>query len=195
MIEQIIYIDKIIFIFINQSLSNDILDFMLPSITDWDKTIFGRLVAGVIVIGLLWKGGKNGRTVVIMLIPTIIISDQLSSSIIKPWISRPRPCHEVGGIMLIENLRLLVNCGSGFSFPSSHAVNNFAAASMLTIFYKRYWWLLGSFAFLVAFSRVYVGVHYPIDIAAGAILGILCTIFVYQIWIIFSKKIIKYETK
>jgi undecaprenyl-diphosphatase len=65
----------------------------------------------------------------------------------------------------------LVGCGPGKSFPSSHATNNFALATILTYYFRKYRYWFYSIAALVAFSRVYVGVHYPIDISAGAILG------------------------
>ncbi len=183
MIELLLYFDKTVFIFINQILSNEIFDLLMPAITDWDKTLTGRIISGVIIIGLIWKGGKDGRMIIILLIPTIIISDQLSSTIIKPFFSRPRPCHQVDGIVIVENIRLLVNCGSGFSFPSSHAVNNFAAATIFTVFYKRYWIIFFGFASLIAFSRVYVGVHYPVDVITGAIIGFLCAAIVFFIWL------------
>jgi undecaprenyl-diphosphatase len=74
----------------------------------------------------------------------------------------------------LQNVHLLVSCGSGFSFPSSHAVNNFAAALILAFFFpQNKWWFFG-FAALVAFSRVYVGVHYLFDVIGGAVIGLFC---------------------
>jgi undecaprenyl-diphosphatase len=93
------------------------------------------------------------------------IADQLSAQVIKPWIGRSRPCH------IFEDIILLVNCGSGRSFPSAHATNNFAVGTFLTGMFPRKWWLWLSIALLVAVSRVFVGVHYPLDITAGAFLG------------------------
>ena len=66
---------------------------------------------------------------------------------------------------------MLVDCGSGLSFPSSHAVNNFTGAAIISFFYRRqtpYWM---AFASLMALSRPYVGVHYPSDILGGAVIG------------------------
>lgn len=182
MAEVFISIDQFLFHLINWSLSNIVLDVVMPFLTDLNKTLFGRVLAGLLWILLVWKGGKKGRIVAFFLIPLIVLSDQSSSSLIKKIIARPRPCHTVDSIPILQNVRLLVDCGSGFSFPSSHAVNNFAAASYFSYFYRR--WTLGFFFFaaLVAFSRVYVGVHYPSDIVGGAVIGLACAAIIIGIW-------------
>ncbi|MBS4028665.1 MAG: phosphatase PAP2 family protein, partial [Ignavibacteriales bacterium] len=124
----------------------------------------------------LWKGSKQTRTALLLLIPLIIFSDQLNSSLLKNIFERPRPC------VSLENVRLLVSCGSGYSFPSSHAVNNFAIATLLSMYFRNYRILFFAFASLVAYSRVYVGVHYPSDIIAGALIGICCAYTLNWTW-------------
>lgn len=134
------------------------------------------LVYILVVISLLWKGGKKGKICVLMLFIIITLSDQISSSLIKEAVGRIRPCH------VLSDINLLVPCGGGKSFPSSHAVNNFAAALTLSHFYREYKWVFFSIAAFIAFSRVYVGVHYPLDIISGAVLGLLisfCIILLY----------------
>lgn len=174
-------IDVDLFRFINSSLSNSVFDFIMPLITDLNKQ---RLVLVLVLVILLWmiiRGRRNVRMAAFLLIITIIISDQLSSSVIKHWFERPRPCHA------LQNVHLLVSCGSGFSFPSSHAVNNFAAALILAFFIPQTkWWFLG-FAAIVSFSRVYVGVHYPSDIIGGAIIGLICAGIVIMILLSLEK--------
>ncbi len=73
----------------------------------------------------------------------------------------------------MENVRLLVGRKSGYGFPSNHAANMAALAFSLGMFFpRRLPWLAGAAA-LVAYSRVYVGVHYPLDVASGFMLGII----------------------
>ena len=102
----------------------------------------------------------------------IFVSDQISSHVIKPFVGRLRPCNE---ILIKDYVRLLANCSSGFSFPSSHATNHFALAFFLIVlFNKRYKWVfpvLFFWAFAISYSQVYVGVHYPLDILTGGFLG------------------------
>jgi undecaprenyl-diphosphatase len=185
--ESLIALDKIIFSFINQGLSNQFFDWIMPVITDWDKAILGRLLIISTVTFLLWKGDPKKRMLVPLLFLTILITDQINSSVLKNMIARPRPCHVVDGAYIIENIRLLVSCGSGFSFPSSHAANSFAAATLLSIYYQKLSWLFILLAAIVGFSRIYVGVHFPLDVICGAVVGALCSLILYYSWLLISK--------
>ncbi len=161
-------LDVRLFRFINGEIHNPVFDFVMPLITDLNKH---RIVLFFVAAAYLWmlaKGGRQLRIALLLLPFTILLSDQLSSFVIKGIFERPRPCHT------LQHVRLLVGCGSGFSFPSSHAVNNCAGALVLAYFLPRgTWWFFG-FASLVAFSRVYVGVHYPLDVFGGGIIGLCC---------------------
>ena len=174
-------LDITMFRFINGSLSNPVLDFLMPFITDLNKQ---RLVLVLVIVIILWmliRGSRRVRIAAVLLVVTIIFSDQLSSSVIKNCFDRPRPCRT------LQNVHLLVSCGSGFSFPSSHAVNNFAGALILAFFLPRAnWWFFG-FAFIVAFSRIYVGVHYPFDVIGGAVIGLFCAGCVLLLFIAMEK--------
>ena len=158
-------LDISFFYFINLTLQNSVFDTIMPFLTDLNKDRPILILVGLVLVWMLVKGGKNVRFAAIMLILTVLVSDQLSSSVVKFILERPRPCHVLSGI------HLLVDCGSGYAFPSSHAVNNFAAAVVLSYFIPRGWWAFFSFAALIAFSRVYVGVHYPSDVMGGAVIG------------------------
>jgi undecaprenyl-diphosphatase len=182
MVEILQSIDTYLFYAININFSNSVFDKFFPFITEsrnWTMLYIFYLAF------LVWKCGIKGRKLVVLLFFTILISDQLSSHVIKELVGRIRPCHELPGV------HLLADCGGGKSFPSSHAVNNFAAATVISYFYKEYKYILFVIAGLVAFSRVYVGVHYPLDILAGAIIGFGVGYFIT--WI--DKKYISKYTK
>ena len=132
MLEIIQTIDTWLFHLINGGTANKLFDKFMPFITNNQHWI---LVYVILFVWLFWKGGKAGRICAAVLIITIIISDQVSSSIIKNYVGRLRPCH------VLSDVRLLVPCGGGKSFPSSHAVNTFAAATVLTRYYRKYIWL------------------------------------------------------
>jgi undecaprenyl-diphosphatase len=110
--------------------------------------------------------------IVILIALGITISDQLAG-IFKNTVMRLRPCHDP---LLITKMRL-VTCGGQFGFYSSHASNSFFLATFLSFLLKDklkwFPWLIFSWAILVSYSRIYLGVHFPGDILAGTIAGIL----------------------
>jgi undecaprenyl-diphosphatase len=182
MIELLAGWDKALFIFLNGTLANPIGDVLWPLITDYDRMLVVRILLVGVWLGLMIRGGKRGRTAALLVVLVIVCSDQLSSFVIKPLVNRPRPCHTVEGIPVVEHVHLLVGCGGGKSFPSSHAVNNFAVATLFAFFYKRARTWLFLWAFLVAFSRVAVGVHFPSDIIGGALIGSAIAAAVLWLW-------------
>ncbi len=151
-------------------------------ISDYDKLLPVRILLLLVWLWLLIKGGRTGRTVALLLIPLLLISDKVNSEILKEIFDRPRPCHEIGGHPVVAEVRLLVHCGPGNSFPSSHAVNNFAVAFLFAAYYSRFRWAFFTWAALVALSRPSVGVHYPSDILGGAIVGMAIACMVIWIW-------------
>ena len=188
MIDFLYSVDVAIFFFINHSLSNPVFDVVMPFLTDLNKQRPAQIIALFAWLVLMIKGGKNGRTVGILLIATIIVSDQFSSSVLKHLFGRLRPCH------VLNSVRMLVDCGSGLSFPSSHAVNNFAAATIISFYYRKQKWWWFSFAALIAFTRPYVGVHYPSDIVGGAIIGSGCALALIYAWKFLENKITFHST-
>lgn len=158
-------IDRAVFLFFNRTLANPVFDFVMPYITEED---YWRIPILLVWLALVIFGGKKGRIVALLVIPILTLSDQVSSFVVKPWVQRVRPC------FVVEGARLLIDQSRSFSFPSSHAANNAAAAVLFSVKYRRYTWVFVFIAGVVAYSRVYVGVHYPSDILGGALLGVLC---------------------
>jgi len=167
MVDALYGIDRSLFFFIHQTLRNDLLNVVMPFLTNLNQMSGGKIFFLTVGILMLALGGRTGRIVVLVLLLTITISDQFSSRVVKSIVNRERPCH------VLPEVRPLVDCGSGKSFPSSHAVNMFAAAVVFSYGYRRWAWAFYSLAGVIAFSRVYVGVHYPSDVAGGALIGFL----------------------
>ena len=179
--EIFINIDKWLFGLINGQFVNSFFDKFFPYITQIKNW---QILFIVLALWLLWKGGKKGRITIIVLGITILAADQISSTFLKNLVERLRPCNDI-----TMTVRLLVDCGPGFSFPSSHAVNTFAAAFVLSRFYHENRYVFYTIAGLISYSRVYVGVHYPADIIAGALLGIIIAYLIVIIYDYVTKKI------
>lgn len=185
MLEFLQHIDEVLFFFINNDLANPFLDWLMPLITrqkNWYPLFF------LLIMMLLWKGGKKGRLVVLLLIPVILLSDQISSTLIKPLFDRVRPCK---AFETIGTVNMLIGMKTSPSFPSSHAANSFAAATLFALFYSRRRWIYYTLAAVIAFSRVYVGVHYPFDVLAGALIGFFSALLVYYFYDYLKKRSIK----
>ncbi|MEZ5065064.1 MAG: phosphatase PAP2 family protein [bacterium] len=139
---------------------NGFLDWFMPFITDFDHW---RVPVILILLVVLARGKTDTRLAILFAIVAVVLADQLSSGTLKPLFHRERPFH------VIEAARVL-NGAHGWSFPSSHAANTFAAGTFLALRFRRLAWIL-VLPVLVSYSRVYVGVHYPLDVLAGAVLG------------------------
>ncbi len=163
MLDFILKFDLWLFHLINTGMANSLFDSLMPFITEARHWFLLYLFGAFLLVRM----GKRGVFILFLLIITAVLSDQINSHILKDYFGRIRPCHT------LEDIRLLVNCGAGKSFPSSHAANSFAAITVLIRFFRPYKWLFITIAVLIAFSRVYVGVHYPLDVIAGAAAGIV----------------------
>lgn len=163
--------DTQLFLFLN-GLHADWLDPVMVVITE----MWPWIPLYLLLLFLVFKQyGKRGWWILLGVCVVILCSDQLSAHVCKPLFQRLRPCFnpELEGLVHLPNGLP----GGRFGFVSSHAANTFAVASFLTgVLWRHYrWigWVLYGWAFLSSYSRIYVGVHYPGDIVAGAALGIL----------------------
>ena len=179
LLEKIIQFDTNLFFILNVKAQNPVLDFLMPILTNLN---YWRIPWAIMVILLLIFGGKRGRIAVALLLVGITLSDQLCNSLIKPLVGRIRPCNA------LENVHLLINCTRSFSFPSSHATNMFTGMMILSFIYRKLRIAFWVIAVMVAYSRIYVGVHYPLDVLGGIILGIICAGIVIYLYILFSRR-------
>jgi len=138
----------------------------------------------VLIIFLAYrKGGwKSALGLLVMAGIAVGLSDQTASGLLKPLIERYRPCRtEVAlsfPVYTVEG-----ECGGPYGFVSSHAANFFAMATLFTLFFSRrlYTFLFYFVAALVAYSRIYLGVHYPGDVLVGGLIGSFWGWGVYQL--------------
>jgi undecaprenyl-diphosphatase len=170
-LETLIQWDRHLFVWINTGLSNPFFDLVLP----WcrERFFWAPLYLFIVsYIGMIY--GKKSWIPLLGLLLAVGLTDQVSSTLVKKNIERPRPCREVA---LEHQVIMRVECGSGFSFTSSHAANHFAVAIfVIGLFGRVRRWVrpaLLSWAALIAFSQVYVGLHYPGDVLGGAMIGSL----------------------
>ncbi|MEM9919419.1 MAG: phosphatase PAP2 family protein [Bacteroidota bacterium] len=174
---------------------NGFLDWLMPM---WRNKLFWIPLYILIAVHLFWKFQKKGFWIIALALLTIGLADTCSSKVIKPWVQRARPCQSAE---VLPKIHPLVTCGSGYSFPSSHATNHFALAMFLgltlTFGHKTCWlfWGLILWAASISFGQVYVGLHYPTDILAGALLGSLLGWLVYLIRHILERRFLPQLSK
>ena len=170
MIESMLQWDEQLFQLINGQWHVSWIDALMPY---WRSKYFWVPAYLFLLAFLLANYGRRSVYIILSLLFIIFISDGISSQLIKKSVERVRPCNTPH---MQVKLKLLVRCGSGYSFPSSHAANHFAIAIFLSLTLgRRFRWLslpLILWAASIAFGQVYVGLHYPLDILGGALLGI-----------------------
>lgn len=179
-------IDQHLFLFLN-GLRADWLDPVMVSIT----AMWVWIPLYALLLFMVFKQyGKRGWWILLAVALLILCTDQLSAHVCKPLFHRLRPCFN-------PELEGLVNLPKGlpggrYGFVSSHAANTFGIAAFLTAVLRKQWhwigWVLYFWAFLSSYSRIYVGVHYPGDILAGAVLGILIGLIFWKLLCVIIKR-------
>jgi undecaprenyl-diphosphatase len=174
----IINLNTTLFYFINLGMDSSVLDVIMPFITN-----FGSLIAWCIICALIFIfGGETGRKIAMLGLVALFISN-VAVILLKYAIAEPRP------FLTLPNVELLVPENEIYSFPSGHTASSFAAATVIGLKYRlklkdksyRLMYPLLTFATIIGFSRVYIGVHYPLDVIFGAAVGIISALFVLKI--------------
>lgn len=156
---------------IHSGWSNPALDVLFAWLSQ--TTWFSTPLLGVI-LALLWRThGRDGAMLWLLLVAATIVGDQLGG-LLKYLSAQYRPCAELPDLIRVPQTMFRVGCSKHLNgLPSNHAWNFFAAAALLGVTLRSMRWavVLGVIAALVSLSRVYLGVHYPSQVLAGALLG------------------------
>lgn len=170
LLDKLVKADQELFLLLNTEYTHPILDTIYPWFREGNTWM--PLYLFIIVLALI-NFRQKAFAFILFAVITVVLTDQISSSLVKPFFERPRPCRDP---YLMNQIRLLLNgCSGGYSFTSSHATNHFGFAIYIFLTLGN---IIGKwkYAFLVwaaaiAYGQLYVGVHYPLDIIFGAILG------------------------
>ncbi len=166
--EFLLELDYKLFYWINHQWSNPVADLLLPLLRN--KYVWIPFYVFIISY-IAFNFKKWAFKIILILLLCVGISDAISSHLIKKNVQRIRPCNN-DHIEVVER----IECGSGYSFTSSHASNHFTIAVFLGLALfndPRIKWGLYLWAGIISLSQVYVGVHFPMDILCGMLLGIL----------------------
>ena len=177
--------DKSLFLWINLDWQNGFFDSFMPWVTNFNN--FQYFFAALAAL-LLWKGKARGRIFLAAALLLIAITDRGNSDFVKHIFSRPRPYDVLTGIHVhlrqgwaITTADMVEAYKNTRSFPSTHAVNMWALATLAGLFYRKWTLLFCAFAALISLSRIYVGHHYPLDVIGGGILGAAAAVGVYYL--------------
>lgn len=163
--------DRSLFLFFNHKIANPFFDAVFPYFRD---SVFWAPLYLFILLFVTINYGKKGWWWALLFLATVAVSDLLGTYAFKETVQRLRPCNEPE---LLGNVRLVIpRCPGGYSFVSNHAANHFGLATFMICSFRpvfgRWVYFAYAWALLVAFAQLYVGVHYPLDLAAGALLGV-----------------------
>ena len=164
MLESLLGWDERIFRQLNGNWINPVLDRLLPLVTDAGNYTLPFVVIAIVI---LLVGRVRGIRFLVLAVASVVVADAIGAHIFKQSFLRARPC------IALADVRLLVGCTNLPSFPSNHAVNSCVLATLAMLYMPRFWLPATALAVLVGYSRVYVGVHYPLDVLAGGVLGVV----------------------
>lgn len=148
---------------IQHVIHNSLLDKIMPIVT-----ALGNGGTVWIVLSLILVMSRKYRHVGLLTLCALLLATLLGDGLLKHWLQRARPFEG------LPEIQLLIPRPSTYSFPSGHTASSFAAAIVIGRVFKKYRAYLLGLAALIAFSRMYLYVHYPTDILGGILLGFVC---------------------
>lgn len=178
--------DVWLFRILNLGLVHPALDDLMVFLTSPKLSIHILLLAAAFMI---LRRGRDGVAVLLLAVLAVGLADSTASGLMKPLFHRVRPCFALDGV------RLLIDQSRSWSFASSHAANSAAVASIMWVYFWRgatvdrvFTAVMIAYALMVAFSRIYIGVHYPGDVLGGIVIGIASAGIVYTLSAWFVKR-------
>jgi len=174
--------DQWLFIQLNSKLTNPVFDFILPYFRD---SVFWAPFYIFLLAFIIMNYGRKGWMWSLAFLCTVAIADMVGTRVFKEGFERLRPCQDP---LFFQHVRLLLkHCSGSYSFISNHAANHFGLATFMSVtLYTTFGkpiYLLYLWAALIAYAQVYVGVHYPLDVLAGAGVGTLAGLLTSTIFI------------
>lgn len=167
-------IDVHVFKVINQVWTNGLFNKVMPWVTDWRNTwwVF-------VILAVIWILAQRMKAVKVILgcALAVALSDSINHRVLKPLIKRDRPEVALGA----AQVRLLVPSSHNYGFPSNHASNSFAVATYISFIQPALAIVVYPLAWLISYSRIYVGVHFPFDVIAGALFGVIYAVIARRI--------------
>lgn len=169
-------LDENILLFIQENIRNPVLTKIFVPLT-----VFGNAGIFLIILGIVLSLIKKTRRLGVGILTALLINFIINDLFIKNIIRRVRPFNSVAG------LNVLIKPPKSFSFPSGHTSSFFACTTVIFNSSKKYGTIFLLMSFMMGFSRMYVGVHYPSDVLAGMIIGIISGISTICIYRLFDK--------
>jgi undecaprenyl-diphosphatase len=179
--QELLNFDHLIFKFINSDLKSKYLDFLVAPISYFDDKNFNLsfIIILTICIFILWKNKKDHFWTNLALMVSVMIVGAVIIHFFKHYFERPRPLKVFDG-----NINTIYERLYAASFPSGHTELAFSLCTFMFIIIKKYWYLYIIFAFCSGFYRIYTGNHFPLDVIAGALIGIFSA---YMVVLLFRK--------
>ena len=180
--------DLDLFWLINRDWANPVFDWLMPALSAIDAWL---PLFGLLVLVILWRGGRRPRLMLLCVAIALILGDAIIGKGMKQLCNRIRPRDQMSGVMIrdlapakprmlalfkapvIKSSKVKKVPSEGNSLPSNHTINLFAAATVIAMFFRRWGMAIYVLACAVAYSRVYVGAHWPSDLVPSAALGVV----------------------
>ncbi len=173
---RLVALDQWLFIKLNSQWTNPFFDAVFPYLRD--SVLWVPLYLFTLVFITL-NFGKKGLWWSLAFICTVAITDVVGARVFKESFERLRPCRDPEFSFHVR--LLLKQCSESFSFVSNHAANHFGIATFAMItfkgIFKKWMYIAYVWAFFISYAQVYVGIHYPLDVVGGALLGIMAGTF------------------